>query len=135
MNKNKISKLGKEILEIALREKEVGEDGLLVVRSSNEKFDLSQTSKDLTRLSEETAFYCWEIFNGEKRLYFKHYESFLEAIAAAVRSQREMPTHLIYHRRVYGGFCGDELILTEYVIYYIQKPQREEIVSFKLQQM
>lgn len=132
---NKISKLGKEILEIALREMEEGEGHPLVIRSSNEKFDLSQTSEKLTRLSEETAFYCWEIFNGEKRLYFKPYESFLEAMAKVSRNQNHVSTHLICKTKSYGGHCGDEVILVEYVIYYIQKPQREEIISLLLKQM
>ncbi len=129
---NKVSKLGKEILEIALQ----NSDDFVSVRSSNEQFDFFQIADRSLEAklfngklseNESVTFSYWETLTGQKTLNINDDENFIEAFARSGISGTDLPSHFICGKHRYTPSPDCSIDSSDYVIYYIQKPQREQL--------
>ena len=127
---NKIAKFGSEILKIFLPE---NENSSVVVKKEKFNFDselnyllFEKLFFDLQqRYGEETniRFHVWFPLFGKKELPIKEGETFFQAIIK-MADRYTPPTHFICAR--YHYFHGD-IVASEYLVFYIQKPQRDEM--------
>jgi len=132
---NKISKLGKSILEIAL--KEMGEYTNVI--SVSHQFDFLRTCNESIaeevfgglKPNEQISFMYWEPLMGLKRLSIGYGEIFINAFAETEISTCNWPTHFIIEKHRYCGTEFHEIVESDYVVHYIEIPRRQEIIDLK----